>query len=168
MTAVADTAVPASRAVAPVDSGFAERRGVRVVWEVFGEGPDTILLLPPWAIGHSRFWKGQVPYLARHFRVVTFDPRGNGRSDRPDSADEYGPWNTAADALAVLDATGTHGALLVAHCAAAGAALLLAVEHADRVRGALFMSPALPITPPLPERTGFAFDEARDEYEGWA
>ncbi len=30
------------------------------------------------------------------------------------------------------------------------------------------MSPALPITPPLPERTGFPFDEELDEYEGWA
>ena len=34
----------------------------------------------------------------------------------------------------------------------AGAALLLAAEHPERVRGAVFMSPALPITPPLPER----------------
>jgi pimeloyl-ACP methyl ester carboxylesterase len=168
MALLADTAEPASRALAPDASGFAEHRGVRIAYEVFGEGRDTLLLLPPWAIGHSRLWKGQVPYLARHFRVVTFDPRGNGRSDRPDSPDDYGARITAGDALAVLDATGTDDALLVAHCAAAGAALLLAADHAERVRGALFMSPALPITPPVPERAGFAFDEERDSYDGWA
>ena len=60
--------------------------GVRVAYEVFGQGDQTLLLLPPWAIVHSRFWKLQVPYLARHFRVVTFDARGNGRSDRPATA----------------------------------------------------------------------------------
>jgi pimeloyl-ACP methyl ester carboxylesterase len=168
MAVLADTAEPASRALAPADAGFAERGGVRIAWEVFGEGPDTILLLPPWAIGHSRLWKGQVPYLAHHYRVVTFDPRGNGRSDRPGSPEDYGARITALDALAVLDATGTGDALAVAHCAAAGAALVLAAEHPERVRGALFMSPALPITPPLPERTGFPFDEERDSYEGWA
>ena len=46
-------------------------------------GSPTILLMPTWSIVHSRHWKPQIPYLARHFRVVTFDGRGNGRSDRP-------------------------------------------------------------------------------------
>ena len=50
-------------------------------------GEPTVLLLPTWSIVHSRFWKVQIPYLARHFRVVTFDGRGNGRSDRPAGAD---------------------------------------------------------------------------------
>ena len=44
-----------------------------------------MLLLPTWSIIHSRHWKMQIPYLARHCRVVTFDGRGNGRSDRPPS-----------------------------------------------------------------------------------
>jgi pimeloyl-ACP methyl ester carboxylesterase/predicted glycosyltransferase len=147
---------------------LAESGGARIAWEVFGEGEDTLLFLPPWSITHSRFWKHQVPYLSRHFRVVTFDPRGNGRSDRPEGSSEYGPRVSAQDALAVLDATGTESCVLVAHCAAAGMALLLASEHGDRVRGALFMSPALPLTPPRPERTGLPFDESREEYEGWA
>jgi pimeloyl-ACP methyl ester carboxylesterase/UDP:flavonoid glycosyltransferase YjiC (YdhE family) len=168
VTVLQDRAVPASRAVTPAASGFADSGGVRIAWEVFGEGEDTLLLLPPWSIIHSRFWKQQVPYLSRHFRVVTFDPRGNGSSDRPAGSSEYGPRVSALDALAVLEATGTESCVLVAHCAAAGMALLLAAEHADRVRGALFMSPALPLTPPRPERTGFPFDEERAEYAGWA
>ena len=68
-------------------------------------GERTVLLLPTWSIVHSRFWKVQIPYLARHFRVVTFDGRGNGRSDRPAGADAYSANEFAADALAVMDAT---------------------------------------------------------------
>ena len=145
-----------------------ERGGVRVGYEVFGEGEQTLLLLPPWAIIHSLFWKLQVPYLARYFRVVTFDARGNGRSDRPQSAGEYGPRVSAADALEVLDAVGAEDCVLVAHCGIAAGALLLAAEHPERVRAAVFMSPALPITPARPERTGLPFNEVLPTDEGWA
>src|SRR5918992_4839680 len=137
MAVVADTAQPASRALSPAESGYAVRGGVRVAYEVFGEGDQTLLLLPPWSILHSRFWKFQVPYLARHFRVVTFDGRGNGRSDRPQTADEYGPWVSAADALNVLDTVGAEDCVLVVHCGTAGCGLLLAAEHPERVRGAV-------------------------------
>ena len=41
-------------------------------------------------------------------------------------------------------------------------------RHPERVRGAVFMSPALPITPAVPERTGHSFDAELPEYEGWA
>ena len=62
-------------------SGTVTRDGVTVAYDVHGlEDRPTILLLPSWAIVHSRFWKAQIPYLARHFRVVSFDGRGNGRS----------------------------------------------------------------------------------------
>ncbi len=168
MAAAADTAQPAFRALSPVESGYAMLGGVRVGYEAFGAGDRTLLLLPPWSIIHSRFWKFQVPYLARHFRVVTFDGRGNGRSDRPQSADEYGPRVSAADALNVLDAVGADDCVLVAHCGIAGGALVLAAEHPERVRGAVFMSPALPLTPPRPERTGLPFDEVLPTDKGWA
>src|SRR4051794_18158777 len=130
---VAAAVQPASRALVPDEAGFAELDGVRVAYEVFSRGEETLLLLPPWSIIHSRFWKAQVPYLARHFRVVTFDPRGNGGSDRPASAGEYGAFVHAEHALTVLDATGTDRCVLVAHCAAAGMALLLAANHPERV-----------------------------------
>ena len=60
--------------------------------------------MPTWSIIHSRFWKMQIPYLARHARVVTFDGRGNGRSDRPAEPDAYREEEYAADAVAVMDA----------------------------------------------------------------
>lgn len=144
-----------------------ELRGIAVAYEVFGEGEETVLLLPPWAIIHSRFWKAQVPYLARHFRVVTFDPRGNGRSDRPPRPAEYAVPVEAEHTLMLLDEVNVERCVMIAHCGAAPLALLLAADHPERFAGAVFMSPALPLTPPLPERTGFDFDADLAEYEGW-
>ena len=95
-----------TRAHLPDAEGAVERDGVRVCWERHGDGDPTLLLLPAWSIVHSRLWKTQVPYLARHYRVVTFDGRGNGRSDRPPAAGAYDDEQYVADALAVLEGAG--------------------------------------------------------------
>ena len=58
-----------TRARYPDEEGYVERDGVRVFYEVYGDGEPTVLLLPTWSIIHSRHWKLQIPYLARHFRV---------------------------------------------------------------------------------------------------
>ena len=79
-----------TRARYPDADGFVERDGVSIFWECYGEGEQTILFLPTWSIIHSRTWKMQVPYLSRHCRVLTFDPRGNGKSDRPQEPDAQG------------------------------------------------------------------------------
>ena len=55
-----------TRARYPKETGYVDRDGVRVFYEVYGEGDTTALLLPTWSIAHSRFWKLQIPYLARH------------------------------------------------------------------------------------------------------
>ena len=90
-------------------------------FECYGEGVPTILLLPTWSLVHSRQWKLQIPYLARHFRVVSFDGRGNGRSGRPADPSAYTDVEFAADAVAVMDATGTERAVLLsAHAAPCG------------------------------------------------
>ena len=105
-----------------------------IAYEVYGTGERTILLLPTWSIIHSRFWKMQIPYLARHFRVVTFDGRGNGRSDRPAGCEAYAETEYAADALAVLDATDTGRAVVVGLSMGAQRGLMLAAAHPERVR----------------------------------
>ena len=156
-----------TRARYPDRDGYVERDGVRVFYEVYGSGEPTVLLLPTWSIIHSRHWKGQIPYLARHFRVVTFDGRGNGRSDRPTAVDAYAEREFAADALAVMDGTGTERAVLVGLSAGGLWGTLLAAEHQDRVDGAVFIAPAAPFAKHL-ARTVTPFDERLESYKGWA
>ena len=94
---VAATEREQMRARYPDEEGYVERDGVRVFYEVYGDAPTTFLLFPTSPISHSRMWKAQIPYLSRHFRVVVFDPRGNGKSDRPDDAEAYSYWEVMKD-----------------------------------------------------------------------
>src|SRR5688572_24802522 len=125
-----------TRARYPDESGYVERDGVNLYYEVYGEGEQTVFLLPTWSIIHLRHWKMQIPYLARHCRVVTFDGRGNGRSDRPQGAGAYAIREFAADTLAVMDATSTERAVVVGVSCAALWGVVLAAEHPKRVAGA--------------------------------
>jgi pimeloyl-ACP methyl ester carboxylesterase/predicted glycosyltransferase len=155
-----------TRARYPDSSGYTERAGVRLHYEVYGSGEPTIFLLPTWSIIHSRHWKMQIPYLARHCRVVTFDGRGNGRSDRP--AAGYDEHEFAADALAVLDATGTGRAVLVSLSLGAQRALLLAAGQPERVAGAIFIAPAVPLGPTPLDDPADCWDAELGTDEGWA
>ena len=154
-----------SRARYPDSSGYIKRDGVRLYYEVYGSGEPTMFLLPTWSIIHSRHWKMQIPYLARHCRVLTFDGRGNGRSDRP--AAGYGEAEFAADALAVMDATATERALIVSLSVGSQRALILAAGHPDRVTGAVFICPAVPLTSPLGDGRRDLLDEVLPTDEGW-
>jgi pimeloyl-ACP methyl ester carboxylesterase/predicted glycosyltransferase len=157
------------RAREPDRQGFVVRDGVRVAWEVHGQGEPTVLLLPTWSIVDSRHWKAQVPYLARHFRVVTYDPRGNGRSDHPADEAAYADREIVGDAVAVMDATGTAAAVVGGVSCGGRYALRLAAEYPDRVRGAVCICSALPhIAPRHPWRAQYDFDAELDTDEGWA
>ena len=156
------------RARYPDSDGYVEREGVKLYYEVFGEGDRTVFLLPTWSIIHSRFWKMQIAYLSRHFRVLTFDGRGNGRSDRPAEPEAYAETEFVADSLAVMDATDTDEAVLVSLSLGAQRALLLAADHPSRVKGAAFIAPSLPLADPHPDRTVHSFDDPLETDQGWA
>jgi pimeloyl-ACP methyl ester carboxylesterase/predicted glycosyltransferase len=161
-----DTETPARL---PDEQGVVERGGVRVHWEAYGKGGQAILLLPTWSIIHARHWKAQVPYLARHFRVVTFDGRGNGLSDRPEEPSAYAAREFVADAVAVLDAAGVDSACVAGMSMGGLRALLLAAGHPERVDGVFVIGPTVPmLTPGPPGREAFGFNDELDHYEGWA
>ena len=136
-----------SRARYPDAEGFVERDAQRVFYEVYGESDETVFLIPTWSLVHSRHWKMQIPYFARHFRVLAMDGLGNGRSDRCRDAERYGPVEFARDCLAVMDASGTPRAVVV--CLSRGAQFVLELVRLapERVAGAAFIGPMFPYTP---------------------
>ncbi len=134
------------RARYPDTEGYVERDGVRIYFEIYGDGEPTIMLFPGWALP-ARSWKAQIPYLSRHFRVLAFDPRGTGRSDRPRGAEAYALAEHAADAIAVMDATNTQSAVLVGKSRGAQTALALVDENPDRVRALVVAAPFVPLSP---------------------
>jgi pimeloyl-ACP methyl ester carboxylesterase len=154
------------RAREPDRSGFAEHDGVRLAFEVFGEGEPTILFLPNAPIVHSKQWKAQVPYLARHARVVTFDGRGNGRSDRPTRPADYTVDAFARDLLAVMDASDTDRCVFVTLCHTVAEALLVAADQPDRVLGIVSLHPGIRLVEPPPDP--YDFEAVLDTDEGWA
>ena len=156
------------RAGEPAVDGFVERRGVKIHYEVHGDGRPTVLLLPTWAIVHKRFWKMQLAYLSRHYRVVSFDGRGNGRSDRPSGPDAYLVEEYVADILAVLDATATDHAVLLAASRGAVWGTIVAADHPERVDGVVYIAPAVVLAPDHPERQVYGFDDVLDTTGGWA
>jgi pimeloyl-ACP methyl ester carboxylesterase len=70
----------------------------RTYFEVAGEGPP-LLLIAGNGMDHTTF-RDQVPSFSRHFRCITYDMRGIGKSDVPE--DGYTVREMAADALALL------------------------------------------------------------------
>ena len=161
-----------TRASQPREWGFAESGdGLRLYWECYGSGSTTVVLLPPNPISHSRIWKAQVHYLARHHRVVVFDGRGNGRSDSPEP---NGPWRREwymSDCLAVMDATGTAAAVLAGICGdGVWPSVQIAAAYPERVLGIVALAPGIPLlTPPHPWRAAAEanFEHDPPDPEGW-
>jgi pimeloyl-ACP methyl ester carboxylesterase len=158
------------RARQPDTVGSVERDGVRIGYEVFEplEAADsdrnerpTLVLLTSWAIVHMRQWKLQVPALARRFRVITVEGRGNGAADRPQDPAAYADEELVADAVAVMDAVGVGRVVAVGLSMGGRHALQLAAWYPDRVAGVVAVGTALPW--PLPS----GFDEVRERYDGW-
>ena len=136
-----------TRARYPDAEGYVERGGQRIFYEVYGAGDETVFLLPTWSLVHSRHWKMQIPYLARHFRVLAMDGLGNGRSDRCREPERHGAGEFARDCLAVMDSTGTSRAVMVALSRGAQYLLELGRLAPQRVAGAAFVGPMFPYTP---------------------
>jgi len=161
------------RARYPDRDGFVDRAGVQLAYEVYENTGPTILLMPTWSLLHSRHWKMQIPYLSRHFRVVTFDGRGSGKSDRPTEPSAHSLDAYLADAVAVLDATETGSAIVSGVSFGGYLAAHFAARFPERTDGIVVFGPALGLGDLFPElvdpaRAEYPWDEELDTTEGWA
>ncbi len=162
-----------TRARYPDVEGYVERDGMSLFYEVYGEGEETIFLIPTWSLVHSRHWKMQIAYFARHFRVLTMDGLGNGRSDRCRDPRRYGADEFARDCLAVMDATATERAVMVSLSKGAQFLLELARLAPERVAGAAFIGPMFPYTLSHwsvltnPRIVAFSFGRSFPTYRWW-
>ena len=168
MVAEAVLASEQTRARYPDATGVAEHAGGRIAWESYGAGDPPIVFVPPWQIVHSRVWKAQIPDFARRHRVIAWDARGNGRSDRPDDPLASTTLARAANLGAVLDSVGLESAVLVGLSSASGTMVAFAAAHPDRVQAIVFVCPAAPFgEPSAGSDVPFDTDAPLPSDDGW-
>jgi pimeloyl-ACP methyl ester carboxylesterase len=109
---------------------FAEARGARLYYEVHGDG-EPLLLIPGFGCT-VEVYLAQTPALAKHHRVIVFDPRGAGRSDAP--LNGYSMEVYAQDCVDVLRAAGVDAAHVVGTSFGGMVAQNLAIRHPQTVR----------------------------------
>lgn len=155
------------RAKLPSQEGFIDRDGVKLFYEIYGDGPETMFFPPPWAIVHSRVFKAQLPYFSERYRCVTYDPRGNGKSDRPADPAAYSLDHYVADALTVMDATLIGSAVIVGLSFGGMLACILAAHYPQRVKAAILAGTSSSIGPGYPYMSPQHFAAKPAEFEGW-
>lgn len=127
--------MPRSRAVAEVPSTHYARSGeVTIAYQVLGEGPD-LFVIPGFSNNLEFFW--EEPHLASYIRrlasfarVILFDPRGMGMSDR--LAGVRTLEERMDDLRAVMTAVGSERTAIWAQAEAGAMSILFAATHPDR------------------------------------
>jgi pimeloyl-ACP methyl ester carboxylesterase len=122
---------------------FTTDDGVELQYEVSGEGETTLLQLPQWS-SPLEYMRWTEPLTTDGIRVVAYDLRGTGRSDRPaPSDDNYTVERLAADAVGLADSLQPGPLVVLAGYEAAHHAVRLAAERPGKVAGLVLMGPLL-------------------------
>ncbi len=107
------------------------RDGIRLHYELLGRAQSPAVLMIQGLGADKHGWDMQRIPLALHYRVIAFDNRGAGRSDRP--FDEYSLEQMADDAIAVLDAVGVDRAHIVGASMGGALAQIIGLRYPERV-----------------------------------
>jgi pimeloyl-ACP methyl ester carboxylesterase/DNA-binding SARP family transcriptional activator len=127
-------------------TAYTNAGGIYLAWQCFGSGPADLLIIPGFVSNVEMVW--EQPQLAhflacaaRQFRVILFDRRGVGLSDR--TLERPCMATAVSDVLAVLDAAGSRRAVVLGASEGGAVAIQLCCAHPQRVAG-LCLFAALP------------------------
>lgn len=119
---------------------------IELYYEVHGEGPP-LLLVPGLGVDIT-FFRNIIDDLATSCRVVAFDPRGAGRSDKPNIP--YSIDGMAEDALGLLDHLDIARATVLGCSMGGRTALMLALDHKERVERLVLAASSAYVPPNRP------------------
>jgi 3-oxoadipate enol-lactonase len=108
---------------------FVQSNGINICYQANGTGHPLLLIA---GVGYGQwFWRKVVPGLAKHYRVITFDNRGAGETDKP--AGPYSVPMMAADTAGLLDALNIKSAYVLGHSLGGYIAQELVVTRPDLI-----------------------------------
>jgi 3-oxoadipate enol-lactonase len=110
--------------------------GIGIYYEMHGQGQPLVLIS---GIGYTSWqWHRMIPYLADRFRVITFDNRGVGQTDKPEGP--YTAHMLAADTVGLLDALAIEKAIIMGHSMGGFIAQALVLEFPHKVEKLILCS----------------------------
>lgn len=112
---------------------YAPVNGLRLYYELHGPEEAFPVVCINGLTMDTAAWGFQLPALTPHFRVVLYDCRGQGKSDKPEGP--YLPDQHARDLVGLLDALGLERAHLLGLSNGGVIAMSVAARHPDRVAG---------------------------------
>jgi pimeloyl-ACP methyl ester carboxylesterase len=104
--------------------------GISMYYELHGEGIPLVLIMG--LRRNLEWWYCQIPELSKQFKIIAFDNRGAGRSDKPDM--EYSIRLFADDTAGLMEALGIHNAHILGVSMGGYIAQELALNYPDKVR----------------------------------
>ncbi len=106
--------------------------GVPISYEVYGSGEPTLVFVHGWSCD-DRYWREQVPYFSKKYRVVTLDLAGHGHSGM--ARTKYTMSAFGEDVRAVVEAIGSRRVILIGHSMGGSVIAEAALLMPDRVIG---------------------------------
>jgi pimeloyl-ACP methyl ester carboxylesterase len=145
---------------------YARSGELNIAYQVVGDGPTDLLMIPGWFSHLALDWEEPTwvrwcERLASFARVIRFDKRGTGMSDRPPGVPT--PDERMADARAVMDAAGLTSAHVLGWSEGGPLGILLTVAHPERVRSLVLYGTQATFR----RRDDYPFGDSEEENEEW-